>query len=291
MKILSFKEKSNKDCVVCLGRFDGLHKGHRKLVSEGASIAENEGLSLCLFTIRPTGASENILLFDELCDRCERLGVETLIFGNDSPEFFDTSADDFLSVLKDGFSAKYFVCGEDFTYGAGRKGNVATLFNFCRENSVDCRVVDILTVDGEKVSSSKIKEMLSEGKVFEAAKLLGEEFCVSGEVVEGRKVGRKLGFSTANVVYPDKKAKIARGVYATKTVVDGVTYNSVSNFGSAPTFGAYSELLETHVIGFGGDLYGKNITVKFVDFMRENKKFADENELIEQLKKDIKYYD
>ena len=291
MKIIPFSDKLNIGSVICLGRFDGLHIGHRKLFEEGKRIARKKGLSFCVFTIRPLAPVDDILSFEELSGICEKLGVETLIFAEDDKNFFDTPPSDFTLSLTDRFSAKHLVCGEDFSYGKDRGGSASSLRGFCRENAVGISVIDILSVDGKKVSSTGIKELLKEGKIRQASELLCGDFSVSGEVSHGRQDGRRLGFSTANIAYPIGKVKVKRGVYATKTVVDEKEFYSISNFGPAPTFNCEKELLETHVIGFDGDLYGKSITVKFIDFLRENKKFDDKEQLIAQLKKDLKYYD
>ena len=145
--------------------------------------------------------------------------------------------------------------------------------------------------DGKKISSSAVKELLSSGDVDKAAELLGSAFKIAGRVERGRSDGAKLGFKTANLQYPADKAEIMRGVYATKTVIDGVTYPSLTNVGAALTFGLNNTLVETHVIGFDGEIYGKTISVSFVKFLRENRKFSSAEELKNQIEKDLKFYD
>lgn len=291
MKVISFSEKQNIDSVICLGRFDGLHKGHRKLIEEAKKLAAKNDLSLSLFTIRPKRSKSDLLTFDEFTEKCRSLGIETIIYAEDEPSFFDTAPADFLNGLKERFSARCFVLGKDFTYGKAKRGNAKTLEKYCKENSLLYKVVDIVEYSGIKISSTDIKNYLINGEIKLAKALLLDEFSVRGEVIRGRSEGSRLGFSTANINYPDDKVRIKRGVYATRTVVEEKEYNSISNFGSAPTFGFEEELLETHIIDYDGDLYGKKITIKFVDFIRENKKFADKDQLIDQLNKDKKYYD
>ena len=248
-------------------------------------------LSLSLFTIRKFSPANELLSFGETTEICRDLGIDSVIYANEDQNFFDTAPDEFLNALKERFFARCFVCGKDFTYGKDRLGNAQTLINYCKENSLLYKIVNTVEQSGEKISSTDIKNYLNCGEVKRANELLDKEFFVSGVVVRGRSEGSRLGFSTANIIYPDNKVRIKRGVYATKTVVGEKEYNSISNFGAAPTFGFSDELLETHIIDYKGDLYGKEITIKFVDFIRENKKFADRERLIEQLNKDIKYYD
>ena len=202
MNILSYEEKSNIKRAICLGRFDGLHIGHKKLIAVAASIAERYGLELSLFTIRPTERAEEILCFEEFCSECSDLGIKSIICAKASPDFFDVGAVEFLSALKDRFSAEYLVCGEDFTYGRNRSGNATTLAEFCNKKRIGYSVVDILVKGDKKVSSTDIRALLKRGDVATASQLLGEYYKVTGIVSVGRKDGRKLGFSTANTEYP-----------------------------------------------------------------------------------------
>ena len=288
MKIFSFSDNSAVPCALCPGRFDGLHLGHRALI---AKAKEYKNLKTALFTIKSPAASKNIFDFDELIFACETLGVNLLVAADATADFFSTSPEDFLSALIDRFCVKALICGEDFTYGRLRAGNAYTLEKFCKERGIAVSVVKTVKKDGKKISSSAVKELLSSGDVDKAAELLGSAFKIAGRVERGRSDGAKLGFKTANLQYPADKAEIMRGVYATKTVIDGVTYPSLTNVGAALTFGLNNTLVETHVIGFDGEIYGKTISVSFVKFLRENRKFSSAEELKKQIEKDLKFYD
>ena len=286
MKIFPFDSVYKTDCAFCLGRFDGLHIGHRKLVER----AKETGFETALFTIK-SEKTRDIFTFEELVSASDSVGVRSLVYATASPEFFDTLPDDFLDGFFQRFSPKAFVCGKDFTYGRDRLGNVETLKNFCVKKNVPVYVVDTVTADGVKISSRDIKAKLLGGDIVGANALLGEKFSVEGVAELGRGDGARLGFKTANVVYSENKTPVKQGVYATQTAVDGKVYDSLTNYGTAPTFGFERVLLETHILGFDGDLHGKTIRVFFTEFLREDEKFSDKEQLIARIKKDIEYYD
>lgn len=287
MKIIDFNTEYKPDIAVCLGRFDGLHSGHKKLIETAKSLP----FETALFTIKSPENTRDILTFDELCDIAGCECVDALIYATASKDFFATEPEDFLNFFLKRFSIKAFICGKDFTYGRDRKGNAETLKAFCEDKNIGVYIVDTIMNNGVKVSSTDIKTYLEQGEIKRANALLGSEFSVKGVVQAGREEGRKLGVRTANITYPENKTEIKKGVYATQTKVGEAWYNSVSNYGGAPTFGVENKLLETHILGFVSDVYGNVITVKFIDYIRENKTFYDEEELKKQLKKDMSYYD
>ena len=290
MRVLSFADSSDRGAVICLGRFDGLHIGHKKLIEMAERVSAG-ALEVDLFTLRFPEPKGDIFSFDELLAACEKAGVDTVVYADVDNSFFSLTPSAFTDALKERFNARRFVCGEDFSYGKNRSGNVATLKDYCDSNGLYLTVAETVTADGEKVSSTLIRSLLSEGKVRRANELLGYVYSVKGIVISGRKDGRKLGVSTANVAFPKEKAKILSGVYATETTVDGKTYKSVSNYGGAPTFGIENSVVETHILDYDGDLYGKEIKIGFVDFIRKNIKFDTKEQLEERLKKDIGFYD
>lgn len=288
MRVFSFSDNDNTRRVVCLGRFDGLHKGHSALIERAKSFC---GLELSLFTIKPVGADRNILSFSELKDRAEALGVRSLIVAAGDKDFFSTPSEVFLKELFSRFSVSAVVCGEDYTYGAKKSGNTGTLKDFCERSGVRLAVEKTVLQGGEKVSSTCVRSFLKKGNVKGANELLGYPFYISGEVIRGRGEGRALGFKTANILYPDYKTELKEGVYATTTEIFGKAYNSVTNVGTAPTFSSFVPLVETHVLGFDGDIYGKNIKVTFNDRIRDTVKFDTTDALKKQINKDKSYYD
>lgn len=145
----------------------------------------------------------------------------------------------------------------------------------------------LVRMNGEKVSSSLVKRLLEEGDAARAAKVLGEPFFLKGEVIKDRQVGRLMGFPTANILYPEEKFALKKGVYEAAAEVDGKEYKGISNFGSRPTFDNARVLTETYLDEFDGDLYGRTITVRFLRYLRDIKKFEDMNALKGQLESDI----
>ena len=186
------------------------------------------------------------------------------------------------------FNPVAIVCGEDYTFGKNREGTAEYLQNFCLNNGIVCRIAPILYAHGEKISSTLIKKLLSEGNVKTANALIGGKYFISGKVLHGRAVGRTIGFPTLNVEIPPQKAPLKTGVYATETIIDGKRYKSVTNYGSAPTFDETKVLSETFVTGFNADIYGKEVIVEFIGYLREDVKFDSVESLKKQLDEDVK---
>lgn len=263
-----------------LGGFDGMHLGHRKLLEK----AKSYGLPVGVMTIVGGKDTENLFTFAERERIFRRLGID-FVFELPFSEIKPLSPDEFLALLCKEFSPKAFVCGEDFRFGKGAAGTSAMLKESTR---VRVDVESLVAINGEKVSTTAIKEALSLGDLKRANTLLGEAFFLLGEVVLGRKIGRTLGFPTANIVYPNGKYPLKKGVYETRVEVDGVTYKGVTNYGARPTFLDERVLTETYVDGFSGDLYGKTLEVRFIRFLREIKKFDGTEALQRQLQEDIR---
>lgn len=186
------------------------------------------------------------------------------------------------------FSPVFIVCGEDYTFGKNREGNAEYLKNYCADKGVFCTVMPIIFKNGEKISSTLIKKFLNDGDIEKANMLLGGNYFLSGKVLHGRAVGRTIGFPTLNVEISPRKAPLKRGVYATETIIDGNRYKSITNYGSAPTFDENGFLIETFVLDFRSDVYGKEVIIEFLKYLREDKKFANARLLQKQLDEDIK---
>lgn len=273
------KEKTG-EVALLLGGFDGLHLGHRFLLSR----AKRSGLPVGIMTIFGgkdgqslfTEKERRTLFFESGVDFCLELSFS---------EIKHLTPDIFLELLRERFQIKLFVCGEDFRFGIGATGTPA----FLKEQGQVCvESYPLLTLDGEKVSSSTVKNALSAGEIERANSLLETPFFLLGEVVKDRQVGRTIGFPTANVFYPKEKFPLKIGVYETETEVDGVIYRGITNYGTRPTFEDDTLLTETYLDGFEGDLYGKTIKIKFKRFMRPLKKFENAEALKAQLEEDIR---
>ena len=263
-----------------LGGFDGLHLGHRRLLS----YAKQSGLPVGLMTIVGGKAQENIYTFTEREAIFRESGAD-FVFELPFLEIKDLSAEEFLRKLTAEFHPSLFVCGEDFRFGAGALGTPEMIK---RRGHVRVEVQPLMEMYGKKISSRAIKELLAKGEVEKANVLLGDNFFLLGEVIKDRQVGRTLGFPTANIPYPKEKFPLLQGVYETRVCVNGTMYKGITNYGARPTFDNEEVLTETYLDEFDGDLYGKTLKVEFIRFMRSVQKFAGVEELKTQLQADIR---
>lgn len=262
-----------------LGGFDGLHVGHRRLLSH----AKESGLPVGVMSIIG-GKEGNMFTFAER-ERIFKDGGADFVFELPFAEIKDMSPTEFLNFLTDEFHPALFVCGEDFRFGADALGTPEMIKT---STHVRVEVLSLVEMGGEKISSRRIKAMLRAGEIEKANALLGEEFFLCGKVVKDRQVGRTIGFPTANIPYAEEKFPLKEGVYETRTKVDGVEYKGITNYGARPTFGNEKVVTETYLDGFSGDLYGRELTVRFVSYLRGIEKFGGADALKKQLEKDIR---
>ncbi len=279
--------------AVALGLFDGVHLGHRAVI--GAVVQQKKhGLTPAVFTFsthQSTPSSKGSLSY--ICTDTDRLsileslGVE-IVFMPDFEDIKDQSAYDFVhDILKCRFNAGFVSCGFNFHFGAKGVGNIDILQNECLSSGIALHITDPMTYGGDPISSSRIRNLLLEGKIEQANILLGAPYFISGEVIHGFSVGHEIGFPTANQAIQPNRIVPRHGVYATLTEIDGKTYHSVTNIGLKPTIAKIdSPLSETHIIGYDGDLYGKNIKVIFRSFLRPEQKFSGLDALKDQIARD-----
>jgi riboflavin kinase/FMN adenylyltransferase len=196
---------------------------------------------------------------------------------------------DFLHAIEDKINVKGYMSGKDFRFGANAKGKSSTLKNYAEdeENGVWYTAVKDVVLNDEKISTTLIKSCLSEGNVAKANTLLGENFYVEGEVISGAGRGKEIGFPTINIAYPDYKYEVKQGVYKVKSTINGLEYYGIANYGNCPTFDDERIALEVHFDGFEGDLYGQDVKVEFVDYIRDIAKFDSAEALAAQLESDL----
>jgi riboflavin kinase/FMN adenylyltransferase len=290
------KIKLNYPSVVTLGKFDGMHIGHQKLISKVDEIAGERNLQAVMFTFDTPpqikiGKSDHRLIVtkDEKRVLAEKFGIDAFVECPFNEHIRNMSAEDFISgVLVDRLKTKAVVAGTDFKFGKNRQGDA----RFLKENALRFGL-DVYIIEKEKdgdrdISSTYIREELAEGNIEKANRLLGFEYFILGEVVGGMHIGRNLGFPTINMIPQADKLLPPNGVYASLTDVGGVTYRSISNIGVKPTVGGKELGVETFILDFSGDLYGKTAEVKLLKFMRPEKKFSSVEELKKQVDADIK---
>ena len=275
--------------LVVLGCFDAIHAGHRELFKKAKLQAKINGLDLGVMMFRDGKGGKQVYSFEERVAMLSSYNVKFVLVIDYTHEFKQISPIDFLHAIEDKVNVKAYMSGKDFRFGKGAKGKSSTLKNYAEDedNGVWYMPVKDVAYEGEKISTTLIKSCLAEGNVAKAAAMLGEKFYVEGQVIEGAHRGADiLGFPTINIAYPDWKYPVKHGVYKVQVAAEDQVYSGIANFGSRPTFDDDKELLEVYIKDFDGDLYGKNVKVSFVGYMRSIRKFADPAELAAQLEQD-----
>lgn len=288
MEIYDFDSGADARLVVALGFFDCMHLGHVALLRAAERIAGERKATAALLTFRDFAkGGRSVLTLSERLDRMAELGAGGVIVAPFDERMRETEGEAFLARLVGGFDVAGAVCGADYRFGAGARGDAALLCRFFSDRG-GAEIVPDRTAEGARVSTSRIKALLSAGDVAGANRLLGSPYRVKGRVEEGRKVGRTLGFPTLNFSLPADKFLPADGVYAAHAEVDGRRYNGLANLGARPTFDIAEKKLEVWLKDFSGDLYGRTVTVFFDDFLRPIERFRDVSALRRRLEADMR---
>jgi riboflavin kinase/FMN adenylyltransferase len=283
---------------VAVGNFDGVHRGHQALVASAVAAADDCGGTAIVLTfdphparvINPEAAPTALMTLDQKAATLARLGVHSLVVLPFTPELAAASPGDFAArVLHRGLGADAVVVGSNFRFGRGRAGDVATLRR--QGEALGFRVLEVppVLVDGERVSSSRIREALARGDAGAATALLGRPYCVEGRVGRGDGRGRTIGVPTANLE-PANQTLPALGVYAAWCWAGRAAAGTatVVNIGRRPTFGGGAVSVEAHLLDFDGDLYGQAMSLAFVSRLREERKFSGKDALVAQIGEDIR---
>lgn len=297
MKIVDLKtgktvESLPGKCVLALGNFDGVHVGHAKLIKLSADIAKERGLTPAVWTFDPdslsrfrSGSAGRLLSQSEKDRVFASCGADYAVY-EDFTEVRDMSPEEFVrDVLVGSFGCELAVCGFNFTFGRDGAGGPELLKKLMEEYGGGAVIVPPVKRNGDVVSSSGARSLIEEGRVDEARVLLGRPYSVTLPVKEGKKLGRTLGIPTVNQSFDGLYVRPGNGIYATSVLLDGKEYCGVTNVGSRPTVNTDTSDVncETHIIGYDGWLYGKEVRLSFFKKLRDEKKFAD----LEELKKAI----
>ncbi len=277
-------------CLLVLGCFDGLHIGHAELLKKAKLQAKINGLDLGVMLFADGKGGKQLCSFDERVALLEQYNVKFVLKVNFDDEFKKIKPLDFLACLEEKLNLKAYMSGKDFRFGNGKKGKASTLKSYAddEENSVWYMSVKDVTYGDEKVSTTRIKELLEKGEVKLAADLLGRNYSVSGTVIHGADRGGKIiGYPTLNVRYGEDKYPVKHGVYKVKCAVGGVEYFGIANYGARPTFDENDPVLEVYLDNFSGEHYDETVTVEFLDYIRDIQKFENAEALAAQLSKDI----
>jgi riboflavin kinase/FMN adenylyltransferase len=287
--------------AVAIGKFDGVHAGHRSVIADLRAVAAREGLAATVVTfdrhplslLRPESCPPPLLSNAQKVERLGEAGVDTTVMLAFDRAFSEQTPEQFVRrILVDALHARVVMVGTDFRFGVRGSGTVETLAELGREHGFTVHLIDdvVAATDGDaarRASSTWIRELLAEGRVAEAATVLGHEHSVRGIVVRGAQRGRALGYPTANLS-PGMEGFIpGDGVYAAWFTVDGHRYGSAVSVGNNPTFdGVPEKQVEAHVLDENIDLYGKTVEVAFVSYIRGQVKYSTVEALIEQIAQD-----
>lgn len=278
--------------VIALGAFDGVHLAHRAVISAAREEALKNGARPCVFTFYTDpsyflGKPQKLLNTpEERFARIREAGAEEIICAEFDGAMSETGAEEFYEMLRERLTPVCLVCGHNYTFGKSGCGDTGLLAELCERDRIRIKIVDRVTVGGEPVSSSRIRNLIAEGRVEEAGGLLGYEYSLSGTVVEGRKLGRKLGFPTANIEIPANMAVPSYGVYVSRVEADGKIYKAVTDIGMKPTVGTDKPISESHLLDGEENLYGREIKVSFVRRIRGEMRFSGTEELARRISED-----
>jgi riboflavin kinase/FMN adenylyltransferase len=282
-----------RPAAVAIGNFDGLHLGHRKILARLCGLAEGRNLSSLVLTFDPHPeralGKKAVRMIDSPEQRLERLGqscVDAVLVTRFDRAFSELSGSHFVErILRERLGAREVVVGPDFRFGRDRRGDAGRLRELGRLNGIRVHIVPPAVIDGIAVSSSAIRRLLVQGRVGEAARLLGRPYEIAGEVIKGLSRGRSIGAPTANLrtaneILPD-------GVFITEAIWRGQTFASVTSIGTNPTFGVHPVSVETHILDRRVRLYGAGLTVRLLHKIRATRKFADRQALAARIQMDI----
>jgi riboflavin kinase / FMN adenylyltransferase len=297
MKIFHGTENANiqKPTVLTLGVFDGLHLGHQRIMKTVVERASAVAASPTAITfdphpravLHPESAPPLLQTLDQRLANLEMLGIEQTIVIKFDKAFAAKPAEDFLQeIIHDRLHAKEVYLGKGFAFGKNRGGNIELLRKMSNELGFLADEVPEVQLRGQRISSSKIRELLAEGKVNQTRRMLGRPYGVEGVIIRGNRRGHTIGFPTANLK-PHNRVIPKFGVYATATLVEGVWRRSITNIGIRPTFEKDSEpSIESYLFDFDGDLYGDVLRVRFLHQIRDERKFNGIDELKAQIERD-----
>jgi len=278
--------------VVTIGAYDGIHLGHQQLLERVVHVAEARGLTTVVMSFEPTpkeffgGTSPpaRLMRFREKFDSLEARGIDLFYCPRFAAPMRDIAAADFIRrILVHGLNARYLVVGDDFHFARRREGSIEHLNAVAGVLEYDVEQVPSVVVNGIRVSSTAIRDALGRGDMKTATKLLGRPYRMSGKVVKGERVGRTLGYPTANVDLRRRQSAVM-GIFAVRVLgLEGGPHDAVASVGSRPTFAGTKPILEVHLFDFDADIYGKYIHVDFIAWLREQEKFDMVEDLVAQM--------
>ena len=289
--IRQMRQELLEDILVTIGNFDGVHLGHRNLLDSVIKDAtKNSWFSLAVTFREHTSAffrhkTPLLMTLDERCEFFAALGLKGCLVLDFTRDLASLTPENFLLLLKE-WGARGIIVGHDFRFGAGAAGGTGDILTFCRRHGLLGRVIPPVKVNGEIVSSSRIRRLLQAGRVTEAGAMLDRSYRITGEVVHGAHRGRRLGFPTANLDIPRGRLLPGYGVYLVRVFLGERRYFGLANIGIRPTFPGQNPEMEIYLFDTCEDLYHKTLHVDFLSFIRKEQKFSSPAELVAQMKRD-----
>lgn len=282
-----------KNAVIALGFFDGVHIAHRELIKTTVEIGKKENLSPTVFTFTAEGeiksGTQRLYSTDERLEILSELGIENVILVN-FKDIAGLEAEDFVTKsLIEHFGAKAVVAGYNFRFGKGARGNRDMLTSLMSQSGLKAYITEEITFDNKTISSTLIRSCLLEGEVDTARRLLGSPYFISGKVESGNKIGKTLGFPTINIPIREGHIELKRGVYLTGVKIGDSMYRGLTNVGTCPTFNERKMHTETYILDYNNEIYGEEVKIFFLEFIREEKKFESPEDLKKEINNNIKW--
>lgn len=281
--------------AIALGNFDGVHIAHAALVQLATAYADEHNIISGAYVFEPhprvllcPETDVKLLMTAKMKARrlCEA-GAWRVYFEKRGMEILSLSPKDFVKkILCEELDAQFVVAGFNYRFGAGASGDAKMLMALCRASGIDCRIMEPMEKGGTPVSSTRLRALLASGDIKEYNALSFKPYTVSGTVIKGKQLGRTLGFPTMNTEIPNMLLLPKKGVYISRTFVDGKWYGSVTNIGQNPTVESALPRAESYLLGFSGEVYGKETDTELLEFIRPEQKFPDVRALCAQIQKD-----
>lgn len=288
------KDIQTSDNYIALGSFDGLHLGHLSLIHKVHQEAQKNGGKSIVYTFKnhpravlnKENAPKLLMNNDEKAEILQECGIDMLYFQDFDSEFMKMTPKEFVEFLINKFHAKGLVVGFNYKFGYKNMGDTKLLQELAEEYDFKLFIMEPCIYEDEVISSTRIRKAIEDGEVQKACEMLSHPLRLSGEVMHGRKIGRTIGFPTANLNYDKNYVLPAIGVYYTNIKVNNIIYKGITSVGNNPTVDSKNLTIETYILDFSEDIYGKNIEVFFIKKIRNEKKFSGIEQLKDQLKKD-----
>ena len=286
------KHSQKNDSIITIGTFDGVHKGHKIVIDQ---LKNNLNLTPLVITFNKSPKEiinkdpiQSIYEIRTKKKLIENLGVKEIISIDFDDSIKSLKADEFISLLKEYLKLKVLVIGEDTTIGKDKIGKKNGLSDLLLKFNVNLKLIEVKESNKKKISSSEIKKQIFNGNLKEVNENLQNKYFMEGDVIEGKKLGRKLGYPTANLNFSKEIVIPKDGIYKTISVLGDESFSSITSIGNNPTFNEELKTIETYIIDFNQNIYNQKLKIIFIDFIREQIKFDNEQDLVSQMNKDLK---